>query len=118
MRLGSGGRPDASEISSFTVGSGTDCADAADFADLDNFSAVFSSSFRFLFRNKMWSTDSESRLALSLVTVRPAAENKRSLGTLVAGMDKYFLASNAILGKRFSYDRHHSKGLPTRTGSF
>ena len=41
----------------------------------------------------------------------PPLLNTLSDLTLVAGIDKYFLASFAITGKRDEFDFHHSEGF-------
>ena len=46
-----------------------------------------------------------------LLTMYPPLLNTLSDLTLVAGIDKYFLASFAITGKRDEFDFHHSKGF-------
>lgn len=52
--------------------------------------------------NTIFSPVSGCSLALVLFMTYFACENSLSAGTLVAGIDKYFLANNDNVGKRFS----------------
>ncbi|CAG8443353.1 7956_t:CDS:2 [Cetraspora pellucida] len=59
---------------------------------------MISQSFRAALRNKIDSTNSELRLVLFSVMVRPAEEKRRSDGTDVAGIERYLRASFASIG--------------------
>lgn len=50
------------------------------------------------------------RLFLFLVITSPAVENRRSVGTDVAGIHKYRRATVAAAGNRFSCSCHHRNG--------
>lgn len=57
------------------------------------------------------STFSGERLALCAVTMSPAVENTRSLGTDVAGTPRKDLANLAKWGNWLSLSFHHASGF-------
>jgi hypothetical protein len=63
-----------------------------------------------IMKNKNFSTVSGSREALLLVTIIPASLNKRSQGTEVAEIHKYFFANFDNIGKISFFLFHHSIG--------
>lgn len=73
---------------------------------------VLDYSLTFLFRNKIFETSSGVVLARSLLMTRPAVLNKRSDGTLVAGMASYLNARADSSGYSVLAKRQKSIGDP------